>query len=224
MGLLQKQPGCEPGLCRWAYCRAGLALGQAEWGRGGLRLLTVDTSPPLCVCPPISTRSIQSKSEQEAAGLQSELQLATGKMKSRPLIPHCSAAHVKCQAHVLLLCWISVQSAVQLSLQSLSNCPINVTEEMERSQQRLAALEQEKAALLSRLQGQQPGEAQAGAAQAAGGEGAGDGEAAQRGAQPGSSTRVAEDSLRQELYAQVRCTLWHGRCGLCCACIVAVQA
>lgn len=84
---------------------------------------------------------------------------------------------------------------------------------MERSQQRLAALEQEKVALLSRLQGQQQGEAQAGVAQAAGGEGAGDAEAVARGTQPGSSSisRVAEDSLRQELYAQVRCAwLWRG--------------
>ncbi|KAI7841244.1 hypothetical protein COHA_005081 [Chlorella ohadii] len=95
--------------------------------------------------------SIQSKSEQEAAGLQSELELAT--------------------------------------------------EEMERSQQRLAALEQEKAALLSRLQAPH-GAHQAGAAQAEGGEGAADGEAGARGTQGGSSSRVAEDSLRQELYAQ----------------------
>ncbi len=74
---------------------------------------------------------------------------------------------------------------------------------MERSQQRLAALEQEKAALLSRLQSPQ-----AGAAQAVGSEGAADGEAGWRGMQGGGgSSRVAEDSLRQELYAQVRCAL-----------------
>lgn len=87
-------------------------------------------------------------------------------------------------------------------------------EEMERSQQRLAALEQEKVALLSRLQGQQPGPVQAGSGQAEGGEGAADGAAAERGTQGSSSSRVAEDSLRQELYAQV---CWLLCAALCCA-------
>lgn len=89
--------------------------------------------------------------------------------------------------------------------------PLVLAEEMERSQQRLAALEQEKVALLSRLQGQPAGAAQACGGQAEGGEGAADGEAAERGTQGSSSSRVAEDSLRQELYAQVWCA------ALCCA-------
>ena len=86
---------------------------------------------------------MQSKSEQEAAGLQSELELAS--------------------------------------------------EEMDRSQQRLATLEQEKAALLARLQQQQQQQQAAALPGAEGGEGG-----------AGSSGKAAEESLRQELYAQVR--------------------
>ncbi|EFN56705.1 hypothetical protein CHLNCDRAFT_144082 [Chlorella variabilis] len=85
--------------------------------------------------------SMQSKSEQEAAGLQSELELAS--------------------------------------------------EEMDRSQQRLATLEQEKAALLARLQQQQQQQQAAALPGAEGGEGG-----------AGSSGKAAEESLRQELYAQ----------------------
>ncbi|KAI3427262.1 hypothetical protein D9Q98_007195 [Chlorella vulgaris] len=86
--------------------------------------------------------SMQSRSEEAAAGLQSELELAT--------------------------------------------------DEMERSQQRMATLEQEKASLLARLQQQQ---------QQGGGDG--DGEAGAVAAGPaGGGGRLAEDSLRQELYAQ----------------------
>ncbi|PSC73915.1 Transcription factor CCAAT displacement CDP1 [Micractinium conductrix] len=80
--------------------------------------------------------SMQSKNEEEAAGLQSELERAT--------------------------------------------------EEMERSQQRLATLEQEKKGLLARLQD--------GGAPVAG-EGGGTGGS-------GGAGRAAEESLRQELYAQ----------------------
>ena len=88
-------------------------------------------------------RSLQSKSEEAAAGLQSELELATT--------------------------------------------------EMERSQQRLATMEQEKAALLQRLAAQQQGAG-------AGSEAAGGGGAAAAG---GGGSRAAEESLRQELHAQV---------------------
>ncbi|KAL4853646.1 hypothetical protein ACK3TF_005368 [Chlorella vulgaris] len=89
--------------------------------------------------------SMQSRSEEAAAGLQSELELAT--------------------------------------------------DEMERSQQRMATLEQEKASLLARLQQQQQQQQQAG--------GDGDGEAGVAAAGPGGGGgRFAEDSLRQELYAQ----------------------
>jgi DNA repair exonuclease SbcCD ATPase subunit len=93
--------------------------------------------------------SMQSRSEEAAAGLQSELELAT--------------------------------------------------DEMERSQQRMATLEQEKASLLARLQQQQQ--------QQAGGDG--DGEAGAVAAGPaGGGGRFAEDSLRQELYAQVGVGDW----------------
>ena len=94
---------------------------------------------------------MQSKSEAEAAGLQSELELAT--------------------------------------------------EEMERSQQRLAALEQEKQGLLARLQQQQQ---QAGGG-VAGGEDGGDEGAGVGGLAGSGGSKVAEESLRQELYAQVGC-------------------
>ena len=90
---------------------------------------------------------MQSKSEAEAAGLQSELELAT--------------------------------------------------EEMERSQQRLATLEQEKQGLLTCLQQQQAGGGMAGG-QEGGEEGVGTAGLAGSG-----GSKVAEESLRQELYAQV---------------------
>ena len=92
---------------------------------------------------------MQSKSEAEAAGLQSELELAT--------------------------------------------------EEMERSQQRLATLEREKQGLLTRLQQQQQ---QAGGG-AAGGEEGGEEGAGAGGLAGSGGSKVAEESLRQELYAQV---------------------
>lgn len=93
--------------------------------------------------------SMQSRSEEAAAGLQSELELAT--------------------------------------------------DEMERSQQRMATLEQEKASLLARLQQQQQ--------QQAGGDGDGEAGAVASGA-AGGGGRFAEDSLRQELYAQVGVGDW----------------
>ncbi|PRW51060.1 CASP-like [Chlorella sorokiniana] len=94
----------------------------------------------------------------------------------------------------------SIQSKSEQEAAGLQSELELATEEMERSQQRLAALEQEKVALLSRLQGPQQGAPQAGGAPAEGSEG-GEGAAGARGTQPGSS-QVAEDSLRQELYAQ----------------------
>lgn len=87
---------------------------------------------------------------------------------------------------------------------------------MERSQQRLATLEQEKAGLLARLQqgqgqGQQGGDA---AAAVPGGEG---GEAAAvsgEEAAGGTSRAATEDSLRQELQAQVWAGGWPAAAGL----------
>ena len=80
---------------------------------------------------------------------------------------------------------------------------------MERSQQRLATLEQEKAGLLARLQQGQGQQQQGGDAAAAvpGGEG-GEAVAASGEAAGGASRAATEDSLRQELQAQV----WAGGC------------
>lgn len=92
--------------------------------------------------------SMQSRSEEAAAGLQSELELAMS--------------------------------------------------EMDRSQQRLATLEQEKAGLLQRLA------ASSGAdGAAAGGQGGDAGIGGTADEAGGSGSRAAEESLRQELHAQV---------------------
>ncbi|KAL4425119.1 hypothetical protein ABPG77_008224 [Micractinium sp. CCAP 211/92] len=81
----------------------------------------------------------------------------------------------------------SIQSKSEEEAAGLQSELERASEEMERSQQRLATLEREKAALLARLQ-------EGAGAGGVGGEGGAVG--------PGASSRATEESLRQELSAQ----------------------
>jgi hypothetical protein len=90
----------------------------------------------------------------------------------------------------------SLQSRSEEAAAGLHSELALAVEEMERSQQRLATLEREKTGLLDRLAAQQQGQQGGGGDAGAGAAGA-----------PGGASRATEESLRQELSAQVGAAL-----------------